>query len=280
MSLIFYCLRRSTRVLASIVGSALFFHAPVNARAESLTDPTPVSGWIVTVRANAGYAANYDGSKGVSPYVLPGLGMRRPDTPVSFSAPDESPGFALYDNGFFKAGLTGRLRTPRSSAMYTELRGIHDIDWTIEAGGFAEFWTFNKLRARVELRRAILGVNGDVADFYLDWVEQHGPWTISFGPRLTVADQPYMNKLFGVTPYEAFVNGVVTPYDPSGGAKSVGVTGSVTYKWSEEWSTSIYGKYNHLVGAAAASPIPTKLGSANQFTCGLSVAYSFNWNGF
>ncbi len=140
MSLIFYYLRRSTRVLASIAGSAFLFHA-LNANADGLTDPTPVSGWIVTVRANAGYAANYDGSKGVSPYALPGLGMRRPDTPVSFSAPDESPGFALYDNGFFKAGLTGRLRTPRSSATYTELRGIHDIDWTIEAGGFAEFWT-------------------------------------------------------------------------------------------------------------------------------------------
>jgi len=28
------------------------------------------------------------------------------------------------------------------------------------------------------------------------------------------------------------------------------------------------------------SPIPTKLGSANQFTCGLSIAYSFNWSGF
>jgi len=87
------------------------------------------------------------------------------NTPVSFSAPDESPGFALYDNGFFKAGLTGRLRTPRSSAEYTELRGIRDIDWTVEAGGFAEFWTFNKLRARLELRRAFLGMNGDVADF-------------------------------------------------------------------------------------------------------------------
>jgi outer membrane scaffolding protein for murein synthesis (MipA/OmpV family) len=271
--------RHSTQLLASIAGS-VFITLASNASAESLTDPTPVSGWIVTVRANAGYAANYDGSKGVSPYALPGLGMRRPDTPVSFSAPDESPGFALYDNGFFKAGLTGQLRTPRSSAIYTELHGIHDIDWTIEAGGFAEFWTFNKLRARVELRHAFLEMNGDVADFYLDWVEKHGAWTFSLGPRLTLADQPYMNKLFGVTAYEAMVNGVVTPFSPSSGAKSVGLTGSITYKWSETWSTSVYGKYYHLVGEAATSPIPTKLGSANQFTCGLSVAYSFNWNGF
>ena len=97
MPLIFYSLRRSTRVLASLAGSAFFLHAPLDARAETLTDPTPVSGWIVTVRANAGYAANYDGSSGVSPYALPGLEMRPPNTPVSFSAPDKSPGFALYD---------------------------------------------------------------------------------------------------------------------------------------------------------------------------------------
>ncbi len=279
MSLTRHALRYSRRFLAPIAGSA-FVALALDARAESLTDPAPVSGWIVTVRANAGYAANYDGSRGVSPYILPGLSMRRPDSPVSFAAPDESPGFALYDNGFFKAGVTGRLRTPRSSATYTELHGIHDIDWTVEAGGFAEFWTFEKLRARVELRRAFLGMNGDVADFYLDWVERHGPWTFSLGPRLTLADQPYMNKLFGVTGYEALMNTVVSPFYPSGGAKSVGLTGSVTYKWSEAWSTSAFAKYNHLIGEAAAGPIPTKLGSANQFTYGLSVAYSFQWNGF
>jgi len=56
-----------------------------------------------------------------------------------------------------------------------------------------------------------------------------------------------MNKLFGVTPYEALVNGVASPFTASGGAKSTGVTASLSYKWSEAWTTSVYGKYVHLV---------------------------------
>lgn len=251
------------------------------AQAQSLTDPTPVSGWIVTVRANAGFSPNYDGSKDLSPYLLPGLGMRRPDSPVAFGAPDESPGFALYDNGFVKAGLSGRLRGPRQQSLYPELHGVHDIDWTIEGGAFAEFWTLQKLRARVELRHGFWGHHGDVADFYLDWVERHGPWTLSIGPRFSLADQPYMNKFFGVSAYEALANGGLYPFTPSGGgAKSAGLTGSVTYQWSGAWSTSAYAKYNRLLGDAATAPVTTTLGSRNQFTIGLSVAYSFRWDGF
>ncbi len=274
-------MKQSARyALSAAAGVALMFGAG-RLHAESLTDPTPASGWIVTVRGNAGFSPNYDGSKDLSPYLLPGLSMRRPNSPVSFSAPDELPGFALYDNGFIKGGLTGRVRGPRQQSTYAELHGVHDIDWTIEGGGFAEFWTLEKLRARVELRQGFWGHHGEIADFYLDWVERHGPWTLSLGPRFSLADQSYLNKYFGVSGYEALVNGNLYPFTPSGGgAKSLGATGSLSYQWSEAWSTSAYLKYNRLVGDAAASPIPTQIGSRNQFTFGLSVAYSFRWDAF
>lgn len=248
--------------------------------AQSLTDPAPVSGWIVTLRANAGVTPDYEGSRNLSPYLLPGLGMRRPNSPVAFGSPDEAPGFALVDQGWFKAGLSGRLRGPRQQERYGELHGIHDIDWTIEGGGFAEFWTLEKLRARVELRHGFLGHHGNVAEFYVDWVERHGPLTLSFGPRFSLADKPYMNKFFGVTGYEALLNGNVWPYEPSGGAKSIGATAALSYEWSPAWSTTLYGRYNRLVGEAAAGPIPDRLGSRDQFTIGLSAAYSFHWDGF
>jgi MipA family protein len=273
-------LRRVSRLFGLCVGVASV-SSNLTARAESLTDPTPVSGWIVSLKGYAGYSPNYDGSKDLSPYLLPGLSMRRPNSPVSFGAPDESPGFTLYDNGSFKAGATGRLRGPRTQAQYGELHGIHDIDWTVEAGGFAEFWTFDKLRARAEIRQGLWGHHGEIADFYLDWVERHGPWLISFGPRFSLADQRYLNKLFGVSPYEALMNGNVYPFTPAGGgAKSFGAIGALTYQWSQDWSTTVYGKYNRLLGDAAASSITTNLGSRNQFTIGLSLAYSFFWDAF
>jgi outer membrane protein len=185
---------------------------------------------------------------------LPGLGMRRPGSSVAFGAPDEAPGFALYDNGVAKAGLSGRLRGPRLQSSWAELRGVHDIDWTLEAGGFAEFWSFEKLRMRVELRHGLFGHHGVVAELYADWVEKHGPWTFSIGPRLMIGDQPYMNKLFGVTLQEALNNGSVTPFTAWGGAKSFGATAAATYEWSPEWSTTA-----HVMGVSSARPPPARL---------------------
>lgn len=272
--------RTASTPAVSLLVSTILAASVAKGRAESLTDPTPVSGWIVTLRANAGFSPDYEGSRNLAPYLLPGLGMRRPDSPVAFGSPDEAPGFALVDEGWFKAGLSGRLRGPRQQERYSELHGIHDIDWTLEAGGFAEFWTLEKLRARVELRHGFLGHHGNLAEFYLDWVERHGAWTVSFGPRFALGDKAYMNKLFGVTAYEALQNGNVSPYEPTGGAKSFGLAGAVSYEWSQAWTTTFYARYNRLVGEAAASPIVDRLGSRNQFTIGLSAAYSFHWNGF
>ena len=56
-----------------------------------------------------------------------------------------------------------------------------------------------------------------------------------------------------------------------------GVTGAVTYQWNESWSTTGYVNYKRLVGDVADSPIVTRIGSANQFTFGAKVSYSFGF---
>ncbi len=78
-----------------------------------------------------------------------------------------------------------------------------------------------------------------------------------------------------MTPYEASLNGFVTPYDPSGGFTSVGAISAVSYDWSEQWSTTAYVTYKRLVGDAADSPIVKRYGSENQIGLGLTVSYSF-----
>ena len=237
-------------------------------------------GWTITLKGNAGVSPAWDGSKDLSPYLLPGLSVRRAGTPLSFSAPDDAVGFALLDESWLKAGPVGRLRGPRQQTKHNELRGVHDIDWTIEAGLFAEFWPMEKFRARIEVRQGFMGHHGLVADLYADWVERRGPWTVSFGPRMSLASGATMNKLYGVTVFDAFNNLHLAAYQPSGGLRSVGFAGAVTYDWSKAWSTTLYGKYARLAGPAGASPLVGALGSRNQVTLGLIVAYSFDWAGF
>ncbi|MFO1136247.1 MAG: MipA/OmpV family protein [Rhodoblastus sp.] len=236
-------------------------------------------GWTITLKANGGVSPAWEGSNDLSPYLLPGLSVRRAGSAVTFSAPDDSPGFALFDENWMKAGVVGKLRGPRRSADYAALRGVHDVDWTVEAGLFAEFWPFEKLRARIEARHGFTGHHGNVVDLSMDWVERRGPWTVSVGPRLSLGDTRYMDKLFGVSAYDAVMSGL-PPYRAEGGAKSFGVAAAVSYEWSRNWTTTAYARYNRLVGSAAESPLVAGPGSRNQFTLGAIVAYSFDWAGF
>jgi outer membrane scaffolding protein for murein synthesis (MipA/OmpV family) len=130
-----------SRVFAYVPAFASYFRcwssfacalgAPAALHAEDSTPLPAPQEWIVTLRANDGFAPNYEGSKDISPYVLPGLGIWRPNSIVGFSTPDEAPGFTLFDNGRLRGGLNGQMRGPRHQSDYRELNGIHDIDWRL-----------------------------------------------------------------------------------------------------------------------------------------------------
>lgn len=261
-------------VLAGASALALLLASPAFAA------DAPSQGWTITLKANGGISPAWEGSKDLSPYLLPGLSVRRAGSAVNFAAPDDSPGFALFDENWMRAGVVGKLKGRRSSGDHSELRGVHDIDWTIEAGLFAEFWPIEKLRARIEARHGFLGHRGNLVDLSMDWVERRGPWTVSFGPRLSLADTRHMDKLFGVSLYDSLMSGRLPAYRAEGGAKSLGLAGAVSYEWSKAWTTTVYARYNRLVGSASESPLVATAGSRNQFTLGAIVAYSFDWAGF
>ncbi len=58
-----------------------------------------------------------------------------------------------------------------------------------------------------------------------------------------------MSRYFGVSPLEATFNRYFIPYSPDGGLKSVGLASSLDYKWSETWSTTLFGRYDRLAQA-------------------------------
>lgn len=232
--------------------------------------------WLVTFKGNVVALPSYPGASDMSVLPYPSLSLRRAGTPESYSAPDDTISFALYDAGWLKAGPAGRFVGARRAKDHRELVGLRDIDWTLEAGAFAEFWPTEKLRTRAELRYGFHGHRGIVADFGADWVERFGAWTISGGPRLRVGSDRYMASYFSVSPAEALINTRVSPFDAKSGIASAGLAAAVTYKWSEQWRTTVHGRWDRLTGDAGRSPIPTQLGSRNQFTVGATLAYTFS----
>ena len=83
------------------------------------------------------------------------------------------------------------------------------------------------------------------------------------------------NRLeFGISDYRATLN-PAPAFHPGAGLRTVGLGAAVSYDWSPEWRTTLYYKYDRLVGDAAQSPIVRLYGSANQMTFGLGIHYSF-----
>jgi len=269
---------RLSKFLASVTFLALGSVSTPVLAADVLFNPAPVAsgGWIATVKGNVKVGPSYPGADDFSVFAFPSLSFRRAGTPQRFSAPDDGVSFSFLDDSAFRIGLVGRFQGGRYLQDDRRLFGLRKVDWAVEPGFFVEYWPVEFLRARAELRRGFGGHEGFVADLGIDWVHRFGAATFSVGPRLALGDGEFTRTYFGVTPFEAALNGEVTPYDPSGGITSVGATAAISYDWSPAWSTTAFVSYKRLVGDAADSPIVKRFGSENQVGLGLTVSYSFD----
>ncbi|MFG1372183.1 MipA/OmpV family protein [Xanthobacter oligotrophicus] len=97
----------------------------------------------------------------------------------------------------------------------------------------------------------------------------------AIGPRLSLTDSALMQTEFGVSPLASSRNGHIALYAPDAGIKSLGLTSSLSYGVSQDWTTTLYGSYQRLAGAAAASPVTTLSGTPNQITFGVGFEHSF-----
>lgn len=250
--------------------------AAQGALAADQSAPAPAGNeWIVTLRAGGVATPNFQGSDRYGLFPTGGISFRRANEPWKFSAPDDGFGFAIYDSPAVRFGPVARYTTGRYLSDDHRLFGLDKIKWTVEPGLFLELYPVDNLRARMEIRRGLNGHDGWVGNLGLDWIQRMGSFTLSGGPRMALGDGEYMNTMFGVTPGEAALNGQVIPFKARGGVKSLGASAALSYAWSPEWSTTVQGGYNRLVGDAGDSPITRAFGSKDQFTFGLSAAYSF-----
>lgn len=234
--------------------------------------------WIVTLGASVEYGPKFPGSKHDGFSALPSFDIRRFDEPDENSAPDDNIDYGLIDLGRFEAGPVVGIRDSRSQSDDDRLKGIHSVDWDIDAGVFAQYWAIpNQLRFRSEIRQAVSNGSGLVIDVGADWFQRVGDrWLLSAGPRASFGNGAYMREYFGISSSEALQNGALPAFDAKGGLKSVGFTVSAAYDVTPTITLQIYDRFDRLTGDAADSPITSKLGSENQNVIGISLAKAFS----
>jgi len=221
----------------------------------------------------------FPGSRSYTVVPTGSIARYHPGQSPSWSAPDDGFSIAVFDTGDFKAGPVARFVSRRGlSDGNGNFYGLHNVDATIELGGFAEFWAMNFFRVHGEVRQAVNGHHGLEANLAMDALQRYYNWTFSVGPRVSYGGSKFMNAYFSVTPNEAAANGRVSPYLATAGFDMVGGLATARYDFNQTWNVTVFGGYNRLVGDAGASPISTRIGSVNEFTAGATVGYTFAWN--
>ncbi len=241
----------------------------------------PPTEWTVTVGGEGRIAPAWPGAdmSRIAFSVLPMFGIRKAGTPPSFFAPRDSLGFSIFDLGQFRLGPVGKLLWPRKGSSDLGLNGLGDIGYTLQVGGFVEFWPVQWLRLRTEVRQGFGGENGVTGDLSADVVVPVGPVTLSGGPRLTLQSSAAVSPYFSITPTQSIASGLPV-YSAAGGVYSYGGGVQARYFWSEQWATHAFLEYERLTGDAANSPLVVQRGSSNQFMYGLGTTYSFNMPSF
>lgn len=242
----------------------------------SILTSTPSNEWIVTIGVEGRVLPKFEGADSAMFRPLPILRARRADTPDEFRSSRDGLSVAILDTGKFKLGPVAFFRFGRKESDDSSLRGLGDVNWAFEAGGFAEYWPAEWLRTRLEVRQGFGGHHGVVGDLSADLVFPVTPQlTLSGGPRLTAGTAASMSPYFSITPTQAALSGLPV-YDARGGLRSYGLGTQATYKFNRQWATAIFFEYERLAGDPANSPLVTLRGSRNQVQVGIDLTYSFN----
>jgi len=274
------------RVIRALAGLLLLAALPAASHAADLTPVSPSAAppaanpskteWTVEFGFEVRTLPHYQGSSVYGVYPYPLLDVRPAGTPPRFHAPRDGIGYALYDTEKIKAGPVVQVELGRHVKHNPSLAGLGNIGATAEVGGFVDYWPVPWLRARVELRQGFGGHHGIVSDETVDLVVPVGPqWTLSGGPRMTVASHEANAPYFDVNLPQSAASGLPI-YDSGSGIRSLGAGGQARYQWNRRWASHGFVEYSRLVGGVGSSPVVTDRGAPDQGMIGFGTTYSFD----
>jgi outer membrane protein len=267
-------------LLAASPAGALAFQAGATDLDFRAVEQAAPSDWIITLGADGRAVPRYLGSNQWAMVPVPYFDRHRPGKPEAFHSPRDGTGVALFNSGVLAVGPVGSLIWPRRQAASLSLNGLGNVGYTVQVGGFLDYWAVEWLRMRVEALQGFGAANGVTANFAADAVIPLSPALIlSGGPRARVDTAAAESPYFSITQAQSIASGLPV-YNAGGGWQAVGVGTQAKYRFDPTWATYSFIEYDKLIGATAASPIVSGSGgSTNQWTFGIGLTYSFAMSG-
>jgi MipA family protein len=255
--------------------------------------------WTIDLGAGAIFAPKFPGAKQGKVMPIPFFALNYKDT--VFASVNDGLGVNIINAYGFKAGPVLKFAFPRRERDDRRyLRGLGDVDATLEGGAFLSYTLDPYLTTKLEVRKGIaslgggsrnkslaaIGINqkaeghdGIIADLSVDFnlpplFEER--LFLSAGPRLSYYDKDYARSYFGVSASQARVSNFAV-YNPKAGISKAGVGGAAIFALTRDVSLTAFADYGRFIGDIAKSPLVRgRDGSPNQFTLGTGVTYRFS----
>lgn len=235
------------------------------------------SDWSVTVGAGGKIGPTFEGARGYRFTPFPNFDVTYRDT--VFVSTEKGLGVNVFNMEGFKAGPLVKYKQARSEKDDRHLAGLGDVAGTVEGGAFVRYSWRRFLESTLEIRNGIKGHGGLVIDWDARTTLPIPPIEnlyLTVGPRLSASNRIYNTAYFGVDSLQAGRSGYAI-HRPGAGLRRVGGELVATYRLTEALRLSTFFDYDRLLGDTAGSPlVKGPGGSANQFTLGSTLTYSFD----
>jgi outer membrane protein len=231
------------------------------------------------------YSPAYEGDDAYRLSLLPNVQINHGDR--FFASVQGGVGYSWIATPSLRAGPIARIKFAReedgnqtfavTGDDVTDLRGLGDVDASLELGGFLAYKA-GPVTLSSELRQAVSGHEGLVADVGAVWSGRGYPWgqaiVWSLGPRMRVVDESYNAAYFSVDAVQSAASGLPA-FAAEGGVHSygAGATAILPLGRNGPWSAVVVAGYDRLVGDAGASPLVRERGSADQASVGIFLTY-------
>jgi len=240
--------------------------------------PPPEKGWRVDLGGAVLAYPLYPGSKIERVLPIPSIEAHYGDQ--FFASVREGVGYNLFRWNGFEAGPVVNFAFPRyESDKRVALKGLGNVDLTLEAGGFVRYNFGRYATAKVEVLQGVNGHEGLVLDMSVDLNAPpilNNRLFLSAGPHISYYDHSYAQAFFGVTPIQSAESGYA-PFRPNYGVKA-GAGLAAVYLITDRATWTAFGEFGRLSGDIANSPIARgAYGSRNQYTIGSALTYRFSF---
>jgi len=227
--------------------------------------------WTTFAGLSADYGPRFDGSRDNHWQGGPSIDIRYRD--IAFLSTGEGLGVNLLRDKNYRAGAALVFDLGRRADEADHTRGLGNLSAAPELKVFGEYMIF-PVMLRADVRRAFGGHDGWVTDLstYMPvYGNDKKNFFVFLGPSVSLADDRYMSRVFGVTPTQSAQSGYAQ-YTAHAGLKSVSLGSSVTWLITDHWLMNFLASGQRMLGDAAGSPLTL---DRMQYGTAITVGYTF-----